>query len=173
MAKSDSETKNYRAVVEKLAELESCFPNVAPRLLVNLTSDLHLMSGFDTPLLKITAKHQVPVLLESMVQIGAIVVDASRSCGYRPVLPSSVSDEIAAESQTASQAFMDYAAVLSERISRGNPYKLAAVNIPLTEAALEKVQKKIMPVLQQYASTQDVEAGVGVKLVFGFVQDAK
>lgn len=166
-----SEKEGFKAAFEKLSELESCFPSIAPRLIVNITYDLDLFTGFETPLLRVMAKHQVPVLVDAFVQCGAFVQDDTRKCGLKPVLPPHVTSHEALVSEETRRLFKDYAGVVSDRISKGSPYKLAAVNIPLTDEMLEKVQSRIMPVLKQFAAAPDVEGGVGVKLMFGFVKD--
>lgn len=171
--RSKQDAARYRVIFERLAELENCFPSIAPRLILNLNLDTDLNTGFDTPLLKVMARHQIPVLLEAFLQIGAFVPDTSRKCGYRPVLAQEFAPTGAEAGMEAQQVFRDYADVMSERMARGNPYKLAAVNVPMSDEILEKIQSRILPVLQQLASESDVQNGVGVKLVFGCVHDQR
>lgn len=162
---------NLRELINRIDELNECFPVVAPRVLTNIRIDEDIMSGFDTPASRVMAKYQVPVLLESLVSLGAFVRDESRRCGYRQTVSLNVSDETVSGPREAQTYFRDYARLFSERIIDGCPYRMLALKVPMNEEIIERVQKAILPVLGEMANLPQVEAPLGARFVFGVVRE--
>lgn len=163
---------NLKELIDRIDELCECFPMVSARVLTNIRLDDDLMAGFESPATRLMAKYQIPVLLDSLVKLGAFVPDESRRSGYRQALKLNVSDETVAEPQEAQTYFRDYARLCSERITEGCPYRMLAIKVPMNRDIIERVQTAILPVLGELANLPQVEAPLGSRVVFGVVSEA-
>lgn len=156
-------------IVDKLAELQLCFATVAPRLTMNLELDRDPYYGFDTPALKLMAKYQVPVLLDSYVKIGAYIPDTARRCGFRPAIQERISSGSKLTPEQAGKYFRDFSELMSEKMSEGQPFKMAAFSVALTSEAYEKVYEKVAPILREIAKEPRHMNSQSARIIFGTV----
>lgn len=167
------DAERRRAIADQLAELQLCFPSVAPRLTMNLELDRNAYFGFDTPSLALLAKYQVPMLLEAYERIGAFTKDSSRKSGYRTVIQHRFSNGASLTNAQLAKYFGDYANIVSEKIAEGQPYKMAAFSVALTPEVFEKVYATIAPILKEISQESPKEGSYPARIVFGTVLEKK
>jgi hypothetical protein len=159
-------TSSDQVVAERLAELQLSFPVVAPRLLMNLEMDRDPYHGFETPVLRILAKHQVPILIDSYLRLGAFARDMQTNCGYRTKVKHRVTDGQGKTKEQKAEYFKNFSSLVAERISEGHPNKMAAATFLMTEQQHEELLQKIMPVLRELRSVPPGPNARGVRVVF-------
>jgi hypothetical protein len=153
-------------VASQLAELQISFPVVAPRLLMNLELDRDPYHGFDTPVLKILAKHQIPILIDGYLRLGAFARDADRNCGYRPKVKYRITNGTGKTPEQKAEYFRNFANLVSERIAEGHPNKMAAATFIMTPEQHDELLQKILPILRDIRSTQPGPNARGVRIAF-------
>ncbi len=159
-------TLSEQEVVSQLAELQISFPVVAPRLLMNLELDRDPYFGFDTPVLRILGKYQVPILIDSYLRLGAFARDASRNCGYRPKIKYRITNSTGKTNEQKAEYFRNFAGLISERIAEGNPNKMAAATFIMTPEQHDELLQKIMPILRDIRSITPGPEARGVRIAF-------
>jgi hypothetical protein len=153
-------------IASQLAELQLSFPVVAPRLLMNLELDRSPYFGFDTPMLKMLAKYQVPILIDSYLRLGAFARDSERNCGYRPKVKYRITNGTGKTNEQKAEYFRNFANLVSDRIAEGHPNKMAAATFVLTPEQHNELLQKIMPILRDLRSTQPGPNAKGVRIAF-------
>lgn len=163
--------EKVQEIVDKLAELQLCFPAVAPRLLMNLELDRDLYFGFESPALKTMAKYQIPFLLEHYVKIGAFIPDRTRRSGYRPLILQRISNGSKMTPEQAGKYFRDFAEMMSEKMVEGKPFKMAAFSVALTPEKYEKVYESVAPILREIAKEPVQQNSQSTRIIFGTVME--
>lgn len=161
---------SQKQIADQLADLQISFPNIAPRLLLNLEMDRDVFHGFDTPVQRAMAKHQVPFLLESYVRIGAFKIDKKRGSGYSPLIKNWYTDGKGKSPAARSMYFKSFSDLITDRIAEACPSKMAAATLKMTPERLTKLQDSIWPILKEYLNQED-EDGLGVNIIFCSVLD--
>jgi hypothetical protein len=153
-------------IADRLAELQLSFPVVAPRLLMNLELDRDSYFGFDSPVLRVLAKHQVPILIDSYLRLGAFARDLQSNCGYRAKIKHRVTDGKNKTKEEKAEYFRGFANLIAERIAEGHPNKMHASTFVMTEQQYEELIQKIMPTLRDLRSISPSSDARGVRVVF-------
>ena len=167
------QTLSEQEIAAELAQLQLSFPTVAPRLLQNLTLDRDPFFGFNTPVLRLQAEHQIPFLLESYVEIGAFVADNERICGLRPAFQHRITDETGKTAAAKAAYFKGFADFVGDKILENKPSKMAAFNVALSLDSFEKLYEKVRPLLKQILAEEDVALGHPASIVFCAVLDPR
>lgn len=158
-------------IADQLAELQLSFPVVAPRLLMNIELDRELFFGFDTPVLKILGKHQIPILIDAYLRIGAFTRDADRNCGYRAKVKYRVTNGTGKTPEQKAEYFKNFSSLICERIAEGHPNKMAAATFIMTPEQHTEFLQKVMPILRDLRSTQPGPNARGVRIAFCSVME--